>query len=183
MTELQKQAALDQLKKLLLKGHTKYQEAAELSKRIFQQIETLQVDPSEEPTDAENAENLEAAICCFLQYGEYDVNRIISEIGDAMPPCKEENPQNPKKTRVFISNTHVAALDEELVLKFRHTCKIDNFTAWVREQAKSDYGIILSDKDSVVELNARVKEDYWPNIGNWLSQKMIRAISGVQEIP
>ncbi|MCI6468146.1 hypothetical protein A8806_110142 [Faecalicatena orotica] len=32
------------------------------------------------PTGAENAENLEEAIACYIQYGEYDIQGIIKEL-------------------------------------------------------------------------------------------------------
>lgn len=36
--------------------------------------------PDEIPSAAENAENLEEAICCFIDYGEYSVSGIMREV-------------------------------------------------------------------------------------------------------
>lgn len=34
----------------------------------------------EVPTDAENADTLEEAINCFVQYGEYNIDGILKEL-------------------------------------------------------------------------------------------------------
>ena len=41
------------------------------------------VDPSLFESKAENAENLEQAITCYLSYGEFSVNDLLSEIQSA----------------------------------------------------------------------------------------------------
>lgn len=38
------------------------------------------IDLSRFKTKAENADNLEEAICCYIQYGEFDVDSIIEEV-------------------------------------------------------------------------------------------------------
>lgn len=48
---------------------------------VMEAIEALGIiDLSRFKTKAENASNLEEAICCYIQYGEFDVDSIIEEI-------------------------------------------------------------------------------------------------------
>jgi hypothetical protein len=37
-------------------------------------------DLSEYPSDGENASNLEEAIICYIDYGEYDIDSLIKEL-------------------------------------------------------------------------------------------------------
>lgn len=46
------------------------------------------VDLSRFETKAENANNLEEAIYCYIQYGEFDVDSIIEEVEAAEKECK-----------------------------------------------------------------------------------------------
>lgn len=41
------------------------------------------------PSAAENAENLEEAICCFIDYGEYSVSGIMREVRAAYKEAEE----------------------------------------------------------------------------------------------
>lgn len=48
---------------------------------VMEAIEDLGIiDLSRFETKAENASNLEEAICCYIQYGEFDVDSIIEGI-------------------------------------------------------------------------------------------------------
>lgn len=48
---------------------------------VMEAIEDLGIiDLSRFETKAENASNLEEAVCCYIQYGEFDVDSIIEEI-------------------------------------------------------------------------------------------------------
>ena len=47
------------------------------------------LDPDEIPSAAENAENLEEAICCFIDYGEYSVSGIMREVRAAYKEAEE----------------------------------------------------------------------------------------------
>ena len=48
---------------------------------VMEAIEDLAIiDLSRLETKAENASNLEEATCCYIQYGEFDVDSIIEEI-------------------------------------------------------------------------------------------------------
>lgn len=47
------------------------------------------IDPDEIPSAAENADNLEEAICCFIDYGEYSVSGIMREVRAAYKEAEE----------------------------------------------------------------------------------------------
>lgn len=53
------------------------------TKAVFDALEDMCIDQNEIPSAAENAENLEEAICCFIDYGEYSVSGIMREIREA----------------------------------------------------------------------------------------------------
>jgi len=53
---------------------------AELKKAISSGNGLELIRPDEIPSAAENAENLEEAICCFIDYGEYSVSGIMREV-------------------------------------------------------------------------------------------------------
>lgn len=51
---------------------------------VMDAIENMGViDLSRFETKAENANNLEEAICCYIQYGEFDMDSLIEEIKTA----------------------------------------------------------------------------------------------------
>lgn len=71
-----------ELRNLLKNARKKNEDAikSELALRNF--IGVYLGDPklSEVPTKAENADNLEKAIDCFIYYGEYNIDEIIEEL-------------------------------------------------------------------------------------------------------
>lgn len=58
-------------------------------KAVFDALEDMCIDPDEIPSAAENAENLEEAICCFIDYGEYSVSGIMREVRAAYKEAEE----------------------------------------------------------------------------------------------
>lgn len=52
-------------------------------------LEDMCIDQDEIPSAAENAENLEEAICCFIDYGEYSVSGIMREVRAAYKEAEE----------------------------------------------------------------------------------------------
>lgn len=50
---------------------------------VYDELENMGVDPSEFPTEAENATTLEEAISCHVQYGEYTRSGIMREVRKA----------------------------------------------------------------------------------------------------
>lgn len=53
---------------------------------VFNLISELNdnVDLEDIATGAENADNLEEAICCYIDYGEYTIDELIAEITSAV---------------------------------------------------------------------------------------------------
>lgn len=77
-----KKEKMELLRKLLEDARRAELRAKSKEARIFTELEYMKIDLSL-PTNAENADNLEEAICCFLQYGEYSLENILREIQDA----------------------------------------------------------------------------------------------------
>jgi len=79
---------LKKLKKLISKAHNLRVKKEEIIREIFIIIENTKINLDCE-TKAENACNLEEAINCYIDYGEYDVNSIIEEIKHQIKKDKE----------------------------------------------------------------------------------------------
>lgn len=67
------------IKKALQKARRKYIEAEIELNNLYDFLSDINVD-LEVPTDAENADTLEEAINCFVQYGEYNIDGILKEL-------------------------------------------------------------------------------------------------------
>lgn len=65
-----------------------YVKAQEQEAAAFSMIENFIGDIENFPSDAENATNLQEAISCFLNYGEYDIKGIEKELHNAIPKDK-----------------------------------------------------------------------------------------------
>ena len=74
--------ALAVFKRRLEQARKKAVESAAATKAVFDALEDMCIDPDEIPSAAENAENLEEAICCFIDYGEYSVSGITHTVKD-----------------------------------------------------------------------------------------------------
>jgi len=67
------------IKKALQKARRKYIEAEIELNNLYDFLSDINAD-LEVPTDAENADTLEEAINCFVQYGEYNIDGILKEL-------------------------------------------------------------------------------------------------------
>ena len=67
------------IKKALQKARRKYIEAEIELNNLYDFLYDINAD-LEVPPDAENADTLEEAINCFVQYGEYNIDGILKEL-------------------------------------------------------------------------------------------------------
>ena len=75
---------LRNLERLMRAGLSLYERIANIERKIDIALENIGLsDPSSIPSKAENADNIRDAIDCYMQYGEYDVDKIIDEITEA----------------------------------------------------------------------------------------------------
>ena len=81
--------ALAVFKRRLEQARKKAGESAAATKAVFDALEDMCIEPDEIPSAAENAENLEEAICCFIDYGEYSVSGIMREVRAAYKEAEE----------------------------------------------------------------------------------------------
>ena len=68
------------IRKSLQRVRQKYIEAEKELNNLYDFLSDIKVD-LEVATDAENADTLEEAINCFVQYGEYNIDGILKELG------------------------------------------------------------------------------------------------------
>lgn len=67
-------------KSLLEKARKKQVEATAATALVYQALEDMCIDADQISSDAENADSLEDAISCFIDYGEYSVAGIMREV-------------------------------------------------------------------------------------------------------
>lgn len=67
------------IRKSLQRVRQKYIEAEKELNNLYDFLSDINVD-LEVATDAENADTLEEAINCFVQYGEYNIDGILKEL-------------------------------------------------------------------------------------------------------
>lgn len=68
-----------ELKVTLKKARKASQKADKELQNVYEILENMCID-LETATNAENANNLEEAVNCYVQYGEYSVNGLVEEI-------------------------------------------------------------------------------------------------------
>ena len=68
------------IRKSLQRVRQKYIEAEKELNNLYDFLSDINVD-LEVATDAENADTLEESINCFVQYGEYNIDGILKELG------------------------------------------------------------------------------------------------------
>lgn len=69
--------SFSELRRLIQKARKKSIELNDATQAIFDALSDVDLCV---PTDAENADDLEQAINCYIQYGEYSVDELLNEI-------------------------------------------------------------------------------------------------------
>lgn len=82
MTEEQAadELAFREFEKLLRTARRKAVAAKKAEREVFDVLGDMCIADDMVPTNAENANNLLEAICCYIQYGEYSVAGIMREV-------------------------------------------------------------------------------------------------------
>lgn len=78
--ECQDELVFSAFERLLRQAKVAYNRAQSAEAAVFMALEDMCIDVESIPTDAENANNLGEAICCFLQHNEYSINGIMKEV-------------------------------------------------------------------------------------------------------
>lgn len=68
-----------ELKTALQKARKACKNADEKLRDVYQMLDDMRID-LDAKTDAENADNLEQAVNCYVQYGEYTIKGLVDEI-------------------------------------------------------------------------------------------------------
>lgn len=77
-----------------------------------------------------------------------------------------------ERTKIFVNRCHFASVRSDLLLDFRQANGIINFQPWLRKTVHEEFGIMLSDKESIMRLDEMVVSQYYDNIGDWLQDYM-----------
>ena len=70
---------LMELKKLIKKARNQSKEADESLQKVHKALEDMCIELNV-PTNSENADDLEQAVNCYIQYGEYNLCGLMKEI-------------------------------------------------------------------------------------------------------
>ena len=71
------------LKNLLNRAREAQIKADAAFRSVMQVLDDMCIEPDHVPSNAENADNLEQAITCYIAYGEYSVAEIMREVKEA----------------------------------------------------------------------------------------------------
>ena len=83
------------IRKHIVDAQIKQQEKSKHIYGIFDNLLYLGIsNPDDIPSDAENADNLSDAITCYIDYGEYDIQKIMDEIEKAYYTVGEGKNEN-----------------------------------------------------------------------------------------
>lgn len=69
--------SFSELRKLIQKARKKSIELNDATQAVFDALSDVDLCV---PTDAENADDLEQAINCYIQYGEFSIDELLDEI-------------------------------------------------------------------------------------------------------
>lgn len=90
LEECQDELVFSVFEKLLRQAKVAYDRAQRTEAAVFMALEDMCIDAESISTDAENANNLGEAICCFLQHNEYSINGIMNEVRAAYGKQEKE---------------------------------------------------------------------------------------------
>lgn len=70
-----------EFKRILQRGRNANIKANEITQKLFDELENdMGFILDDIPSNAENADNIAEAICCYMQYGEYDADLLWEEL-------------------------------------------------------------------------------------------------------
>jgi len=95
LTEKELKGKETYFKNLLKRARAAHKKAEEYERLVFKNIKDIfgldKFELSNNCSEAENAENLEEAILCYMQYGEYDIDSLWKEIVDGASKNEADN--------------------------------------------------------------------------------------------
>lgn len=80
------------------------------------------------------------------------------------------------RIKIIMYRSHLAYIDPVLMAAFDHHCAVVNFSAWIRQQAQQDFGLVITNKEDLLALDEAVTEHYYSDKTEWLREKMRSAI-------
>ena len=91
MIEITVKEHMQKFKKLLRTAKIAQAKASEAEQKLFSLLYEFEININHIPTHAENADNLEEAISCYISYGEYGEANVLREIEELLEKqaCRE----------------------------------------------------------------------------------------------
>ena len=77
-----------------------------------------------------------------------------------------------KKIRIRLYGQHLAYINSFLYFSFVQKCEVLDYSSWIKKMAKNDFDILIVGEGSIDELKAKVLDNYFEDIGDWLRQRM-----------
>ena len=81
-----------------------------------------------------------------------------------------------KRVRIRLYGQHLAYLGCDLYNTFLRTCKVINYSSWIKERANIDFDLYIINEESIEKLKEKVTENYFEDISDWLREKMREGI-------
>jgi len=69
-----------------------------------------------------------------------------------------------------------------LIQAFDSECPVPNFSAWIREQTKIDFDLVITSEYRLSLLDDKVREPFYMDKTEWLREKMRNAIRGASSL-
>lgn len=84
---------------------------------------------------------------------------------------------NGQNKRIIMYKTFICYINEDLLNAFYAQRITTNFSEWIRKEAKKCYSIELNNKNDILDLKDKVLLEYYDNIGEWIKERMRKAMS------
>lgn len=78
--------------------------------------------------------------------------------------------------KIIMYQKSIVNLDDKLVACFDYCCPVLNFSAWIREQAYNQFGIMVHDSSGIIKLDEVVQYHLYRDKSEWIREKMRNSI-------
>lgn len=84
------------------------------------------------------------------------------------------------KIKIKMFGKHLCNIKKTLMRDFDTTCRVVNFSSWIRSQAFRDFKLNLSNTDDLIEFNEILEDNHYENIADWLRETMRNEIKDIK---
>lgn len=83
-----------------------------------------------------------------------------------------KNMADSKKMRIRLYGEHLGYIGYSLYDNFLRICSIIDYSSWIKFKANEEFGIYITNKESINELKEIVAKNYYEDTTDWLREKM-----------